>query len=170
MRRSKYYLSMIGLGAVLALSPAVEGSAMQAVSAGRQESAIPASPDGLWGQQNTAPDTASLPGTLMEGAGETLQNLDKDSLRRKIRKTLNQMDEMGISPSAIAENVLGVQTTDPARSVETFGSELIREAQHEVTKRSEGFLSMLWEGFLSTLGSLFSTVFSLFHTDSILPK
>ena len=158
MKRSKYYLTLIGLGAALALSPAVKGSAVQAPS------------DLLWGQQTAASEPASLPGTLMEGAGETLQNLDRDSLRKKVRKTLDQMDEMGISPSAIAENVLGVQTTDPARSVETFGSELIREAQHEVTERSEGFLSMLWGGFLNTLGSMFSTVCSLFNIDSFWPK
>ena len=50
-------------------------------------------------------------GDLYKKMDEAVDGVDKDSIRKSIREALQQMDEMGISPSAVAENVLGIRTT-----------------------------------------------------------
>lgn len=163
MKRTKYFMAMMGLSAVLALGPSAHTAAAQTDTPAAQEGAEAAA-----GQQSGPAQDASGAGDLFQKSGEMLGGIDGNSVRYQIRRTLSQMDEMGISPSAIAENLFGIQT-DPAKAVETFESQIVKEAQKEVTKRSEGFMSTLWQGFLDTLGSMFTTVTSLLDLDGKLP-
>ena len=78
-------------------------------------------------------------GDLYKKMDEAVDGVDKDSIRKSIREALQQMDEMGISPSAVAENVLGIRTTYKSNEKAPENT-LIRDAQHEVQKRTEGSL------------------------------
>ena len=79
-------------------------------------------------------------GDLYKKMDEAVDGVDKDSIRKSIREALQQMDEMGISPSAVAENVLGIRTTYKSNEKAPENT-LIRDAQHEVQKRTEGIPS-----------------------------
>ena len=92
---------------------------------------------------------------------EAVDGVDKDSIRKSIREALQQMDEMGISPSAVAENVLGIRTTYKSNEKAPENT-LIRDAQHEVQKRTEGFFTVLWNGFLDTIEKMITTGISVF--------
>ena len=39
---------------------------------------------------------------------------------------------------------------------------LIEEAQRTVRKKTEGFFTVLWDGFLDTLGNMITTGFTIF--------
>ena len=102
---------------------------------------------------------------LYDKVDEKLDGMDKVSLRRNIREALEQMDEMGISPSAVAENLFGIRP--PAgNSGKKPGDTLIEDAQRTVRKKTEGFFTILWEGFLDTLGSMITTGISVFGGQS----
>ena len=70
------------------------------------------------------------------------------------------MDDMGISPSVIAEKTFGIKTRPELRG-QTPGDTLIKDAQNVVRKKTEGFFTVLWNGFLDMLESLIETGFSL---------
>ena len=102
---------------------------------------------------------------LYDKVDEKLDGMDKVSLRKNIREALEQMDEMGISPSAVAENLFGIRP--PAgNSGKKPGDTLIEDAQRTVRKKTEGFFTILWEGFLDTLGSMITTGISVFGGQS----
>ena len=102
---------------------------------------------------------------LYNKVDEKLDGVDKVSLRREIREALEQMDEMGISPSAVAENLFGIRP--PAgNSGKKPGDTLIEDAQRTVRKKTDGFFSILWEGFLDTLGDMITTGISVFGGQS----
>ena len=163
MNRTKYFMAMMGLSAALALGPSAHGTAAQTDTAAVRQGAEKEA-----GQQSSPAQDAPGTDDLFQKSGEMLGGIDSNSVRYQIRRTLSLMDEMGISPSVIAENLFGIQT-DPAKAVETFESQIVKEAQKEVTERSEGFMSTLWQGFLDTLGTMFTTVTSLLDLDGKLP-
>lgn len=102
---------------------------------------------------------------LYDKVDEKLDGMDKVSLRKNIREALEQMDEMGISPSAVAENLFGIRP--PAgNSGKKPSDTLIEDAQRTVRKKTDGFFTILWEGFLDTLGSMISTGISVFGGQS----
>ncbi len=98
---------------------------------------------------------------LYQKVDEALGGVDKESLRRQIREALHQMDEMGISPTSIAEEYLGIRD-NTAEGFKMPGNTLIEEAQRTVRKSTEGFFTVLWNGFLDTLGGIIGTGFSIF--------
>ena len=98
---------------------------------------------------------------LYDKVDEKLDGLDKVSLRRDIREALEQMDKMGISPSAVAQNLFGIRPAS-ASSGKKSGDTLIEDAQRTVRKKTDGFFSILWEGFLDTLGDMITTGISVF--------
>ena len=100
-------------------------------------------------------------GDLYKKMDEAVDGVDKDSIRKSIREALQQMDEMGISPSAVAENVLGIRTTYKSNEKAPENT-LIRDAQHEVQKRTEGFFTVLWNGVLDTIEKMITTGISVF--------
>lgn len=100
-------------------------------------------------------------GDLYKKMDEAVDGVNKDSVRKSIREALEQMDEMGISPSAVAENVLGIRTTYKSNEKAPENT-LIRDAQHEVQKRTEGFFTVLWNGFLDTIEKMITTGISVF--------
>ena len=87
--------------------------------------------------------------------------MDKVSLRREIREALEQMDEMGISPAMIAQNLFGIRPAG-GNGGKKSGDTLIEDAQRTVRKKTDGFFSILWEGFLDTLGDMITTGISVF--------
>ena len=72
-----------------------------------------------------------------------------------------QMDEMGISPAAVAEKFFGIRPAEPS-SGKKPGDTLIEDAERTVRKSTEGFFTVLWEGFLDTLGNMITTGISVF--------
>ncbi|MBQ8052604.1 MAG: hypothetical protein IJ198_02185 [Lachnospiraceae bacterium] len=98
---------------------------------------------------------------LYDKVDEKLDGVDKVSLRREIREALEQMDEMGISPTAVAENLFGIRPASGS-SGKKPGDKLIEEAERTVRKSTEGFFTVLWEGFLDTLGNMITTGISVF--------
>ena len=102
---------------------------------------------------------------LYNKVDEKLDGVDKVSLRREIREALEQMDEMGISPAMIAQNLFGIRPAGGSSGKKT-GDTLIEDAQRTVRKKTDGFFTMLWEGFLDTLGSMITTGISVFGGQS----
>lgn len=100
-------------------------------------------------------------GDLYKKMDEAVDGVDKDSIRKSIREALEQMDEMGISPSAVAENVFGIRTTYKSNEKAPENT-LIRDAQNAVQKKTEGFFSVLWNGFLDTIEKMITTGISVF--------
>ena len=100
-------------------------------------------------------------GDLYKKMDEAVDGVDKDSIRKSIREALEQMDEMGISPSAVAENVFGIRTTYKSNGKAPENT-LIRDAQNAVQKKTEGFFSVLWNGFLDTIEKMITTGISVF--------
>ena len=98
---------------------------------------------------------------LYDKVDEKLDSVDKVSLRREIREALEQMDEMGISPAMIAQNLFGIRPAGGSSGKKT-GDTLIEDAQRTVRKKTDGFFSILWEGFLDTLGDMITTGISVF--------
>lgn len=99
---------------------------------------------------------------LYNKVDEKLDGVDKVSLRREIREALEQMDEMGISPAAVAQNLFGIGPAAAGSGEKKPGDTLIEDAQRTVRKKTDGFFTMLWEGFLDTLGSMITTGISVF--------
>ena len=103
---------------------------------------------------------------LYNKVDEKLDGVDKVSLRREIREALEQMDEMGISPAVVAENLFGIGPAAAGSGDKKPGDTLIEDAQRTVRKKTDGFFTMLWEGFLDTLGSMITTGISVFGGQS----
>jgi cell fate (sporulation/competence/biofilm development) regulator YlbF (YheA/YmcA/DUF963 family) len=114
--------------------------------------------------QSENPDPGALK-RISDEMDEALDRFDKESLRRNIREALREMDEMGVSPSVVAEKTLGLKTS-PALRGQTPGDTLIKDAHNVVRKKTDGFFTMLWEGFLDTLGSMITTGISVFGGQS----
>lgn len=98
---------------------------------------------------------------LYKKMDEAVDGIDKKSLRRSIREALEQMDQMGISPSSVAENVLGIRTKYKSGEKAPENT-LIKDAQNAVQKKTEGFFTVLWDGFLDTLESIITNGISIF--------
>ena len=97
---------------------------------------------------------------LYHKVDEALDGVDQASLRKNIREALHEMDEKGISPTAIAENLFGIGPGTGAEQEGAgtgSGSALLEDAQKTIQKSTEGFFSKLWDGFLDTLGSAVET-------------
>ena len=108
-----------------------------------------------------------------QGDGENDKNLldkgadevDGVSLRRQIKEALEEMDERGISPTAVAEELFGIRPpTASQNNGKKPGDTLIEDAQRTVRKKTEGFFSVLWDGFLDTLESMITTAISVFSS------
>jgi hypothetical protein len=174
------------LGSAGVLSPAFyasaqassEGSSVQEAAEEEPEKEAQidqgASAEGAEGTENSVSGSSKADGAggiLQQGAefgqelykkmDEAVDSVDKASLRGSIRDALEEMDRMGISPTAIAENTFGIK---PASSNGSKMPEntLIEEAERTVRKKTEGFFTVLWDGFLDTLGNMISTGFAIF--------
>ena len=160
--RMKYRLAAAGLAAaMLAGGPALRGFAGET-----QESADVVSDD-TGSLPDAAGALAGAAGALTDGGvsitdvNEALDHIDDESLRQKIRDALTAMDDLGISPNVVAENVFGIQV-DPAKSVESLGAALMEDVQEEVHKQTESLADMIWESFVGMLGDMFSPFLSVF--------
>jgi hypothetical protein len=60
----------------------------------------------------------------------------------------------------VAEKTLGLKTS-PALRGQTPGDTLIKDAHNVVRKKTDGFFTVLWNGFLDTLEGLIETGFNL---------
>ena len=103
---------------------------------------------------------AEIGSDLYQKVDEAVDSVDKESLRRQIREALEEMDSKGISPSSIAEDLFGIRSAS-TKSGKTPGNVLIEDAERTVRKKTEGFFTVLWNGFLDTLGNMISTGFSI---------
>lgn len=112
-------------------------------------------------EQGTQDQGDGIGQELYKKVDEALGGVDKESLRRQIREALHQMDEMGISPTSIAEEYLGIRD-NTAKGSKMPGNTLIEDAQRTVRKSTEGFFTVLWNGFLDTLGGIIGTGLSIF--------
>ena len=97
---------------------------------------------------------------IYEKVDEALDQFDTESLRKSIREALKEMDERGISPSVVAENTLGLKTRPELRG-QTPGDTLIKDAHNAVRQKTQGFFTVLWNGFLDTLEGIIETGFNL---------
>ena len=75
------------------------------------EESIPEEESKEGGEKSLLEQGKEIGGDLYEKMDEAVDGVDKGSLRKSIREALEEMDELGISPSAVAENVFGVRTT-----------------------------------------------------------
>lgn len=170
------------LGSAGVLSPAFYASA-QAASDGTsvQETAEeePEKDEGASAEEAEGPENSASGSSKSEGAGGILQqgaefgqelykkmdeavdSVDKASLRGAIRDALEEMDKMGISPTVIAENTFGIKPAS-AKGGKMPENTLIEDAERTVRKKTEGFFTVLWDGFLDTLGNMISTGFAIF--------
>ena len=98
---------------------------------------------------------------LYEKVDEAVSGVDKDSLRKEIRKALREMDKMGISPSVVARDVFGIGT-DTAGGGKKTDNALFEDVGKTIRKSTEKFFSGLWNGFLNTLGGLIDTGLCVF--------
>ena len=101
--------------------------------------------------------TDRLGGTFIPASAESYKGKLRDLLKWYIR----QMDELGISPTSVAENVLGIRTKYKSGEKAPENT-LIRDAQNAVQKRTEGFFTVLWDGFLDTIESIITNGISIF--------
>ena len=104
---------------------------------------------------------AELGQELYKKMDEAVDSVDKASLRGAIRDALEEMDEMGISPTVIAENTFGIRPAS-ANGGKMPENTLIDEAERTVRKKTEGFFTVLWDGFLDTLGNMITTGLTIF--------
>lgn len=150
------------LGSAGTLSPVCHASAQEnAAEEAAQESAegTPAQEE----DKGILEQGAEFGSDLYQKMDDAVDNMDKESLRKSIREALEEMDDRGISPTAVAENVFGLKPGN-AGSGKTPGNVLIEDAQREVRKKTEGFFSVLWNGFLDTLQGMFETGMSIFSS------
>ena len=98
---------------------------------------------------------------LYKKMDEAIDGVDKGSLRKSIREALEEMDELGISPSVIAKKMFGIRTTYKSNEKAPENT-LIRDAQNAVQKKTEGFFTVLWNGFLDTIEKMITTGISVF--------
>jgi len=108
---------------------------------------------------------AEIGSDLYDKIDEKLDEVDGVSLRRQIKEALEEMDERGISPTAVAEELFGIRPpTASQNNGKKPGDTLIEDAQRTVRKKTEGFFSVLWDGFLDTLESMITTAISVFSS------
>ena len=151
------FLSFTSVVSPVCQAAASEGSDTQEEAGGTQ--------DAEDGDKGILEQGKEIGSDLYDKVDEKLDGMDKVSLRKNIREALEQMDEMGISPSAVAENLFGIRP--PAgNSGKKPSDTLIEDAQRTVRKKTDGFFTILWEGFLDTLGSMISTGISVFGGQS----
>ena len=98
---------------------------------------------------------------LYKKMDEAVDSVDKASLRGAIRDALEDMDRRGISPTVIAEKAFGIKPAS-ANGGKMPENTLIEDAERTVRKKTEGFFTVLWDGFLDTLGNMISTGFAVF--------
>ena len=125
------------------------------------EESIPEEESKEGGEKSLLEQGKEIGGDLYEKMDEAVDGVDEGSLRKSIREALEEMDELGISPSAVAENVFGVRTTYKSNEKAPENT-LIRDAQHAVQKKTEGFFTVLWDGFLDTIEKMITTGLSVF--------
>ena len=101
---------------------------------------------------------------LYKKMDEAIDGVDKGSLRKSIREALEEMDELGISPSTVARNLFGIRTTYK-KNEKAPENTLIRDAQNAVQKKTEGFFTVLWNGFLDTIEKMITTGISVFGSE-----
>lgn len=150
-KRALMILMTFILGSAGTLSPVCYAAAQESAAQETQED----------GEKSIFEQGAEIGSELYEKMDEAVDNVDKASLRKKIREALEELDERGISPSVIAENTFGIRTVAKQKGKMPENT-LIEEAQKTVKKKTEGFFTMLWNGFLDTLESMITTGFSLF--------
>ena len=101
---------------------------------------------------------------LYKKMDEAIDGVDKGSLRKSIREALEEMDELGISPSTVARNLFGIRNTYK-KNEKAPENTLIRDAQNAVQKKTEGFFTVLWNGFLDTIEKMITTGISVFGSE-----
>ena len=174
------------LGSAGVLSPAFYASAQAASEGASAQEAAEEEPEtgarenagtseeGAEESENSAAGSSKAEGAggiLQQGAelgqelynkmDEAVDSVDKASLRGAIRDALEEMDKMGISPTVIAENTFGIKPASADRGKKPENT-LIEDAERTVRKKTEGFFTVLWDGFLDTLENLISTGFTIF--------
>jgi hypothetical protein len=152
---------MIMMTVILSFTSVMSPVCLAAASDGTAQEETDSAEDKEKGDKGILEQGMETAGDLYDKVDEKLDGVDKVSLRREIREALEQMDEMGISPASVAERFFGIRPAE-ASSGKKPGDTLIEDAERTVRKSTEGFFSVLWEGFLDTLGNMITTGISVF--------
>lgn len=142
------------------MAPADDGPVPEEEPGRKEESSSEAGSAPEKKDKNLLDKGAEIGSGLYEKMDNAIDNMDKESLRKQIREALEEMDERGISPSSIAETFFGIRS-GRASEGKSPGGVLIEDAQRTVRKKTEGFFTVLWNGFLDTLGNMISAGFSI---------
>lgn len=156
--------------AAQAVENAVESAAAEAVenaAAEAVENAVEnAGANSAQEAQGSIPQQAAQFGSsLYNKMDEAVDSMDKTSLRKNIRDALGELDARGISPSVVVERTLGIRTTVTEKGKMPENT-LIEGAEKAVRKKTEGFFTMLWKGFLGALGGMITTGMSVLSEDT----
>ena len=143
----------------------VEENIPEEAAGGKSGESLPEEEGKEGGEKSLLEQGKEIGGDLYEKMDEAVDGVDKGSLRKSIREALEEMDELGISPSAVAENVFGVRTKYKSNEKAPENT-LIRDAQHAVQKKTEGFFTVLWDGFLDTIEKMITTGLSVFGSQN----
>ena len=152
---------MIMMTVILSFTSVMSPVCLAAASEGTTQEETGSAEDKEKGDKSILEQGMETAGDLYDKVDEKLDGVDKVSLRREIREALEQMDEMGISPAAVAEKFFGIRPAEPS-SGKKPGNTLIEDAERTVRKSTEGFFTVLWEGCLDTLGNMITTGISVF--------
>lgn len=152
---------MILMTAVLAFSGVLSPAMAAAAEENTQESEDTQEEADAAEEKSLLEQGTQIGEDLYKKMDEAVDGIDKKSLRRSIGEALEQMDELGISPTSVAENVLGIRTKYKSGEKAPENT-LIRDAQNAVQKRTEGFFTVLWDGFLDTIESIITNGISIF--------
>lgn len=134
------------LGPAIVLGPAVY---MQADAAEAKYSNSEIYSESRAEDTNAVTETAT---DLYEKASEAVSSVDKETVRDQIREALHQLDEMGISPTKIAENTFGVQS-DPDRG-DDIGTRLVEDARDTVERQSQSLFQSAWDKIMGDVSDL----------------
>ncbi len=101
-------------------------------------------------------DAETVAENVYEDVQEAVQNIDRDSLKENIKEAMVELDEMGISPSAIAWDVFGIDSGYSA--AQSIGEDLISEAQGVIEETSENFVQDIFDSVMSGIGDIASSL------------
>ena len=108
-------------------------------------------------------------GEIYEQVDEALENVDSESLRGQVRAALEQMDAMGISPTAFARERLGIDVNPTAGIVTGLTGDLVESAERAVREESQGTLQDLFDMILGAVSDFVGDVAALIGEHVSLP-
>lgn len=108
-------------------------------------------------------------GDIYEQVDEALENVDSESLRGQVRAALEQMDAMGISPTAFARERLGIDVNPTAGIVTGLTGDLVESAERVVREESQGTLQDLFDMILGAVSDFVGDVAALIGEHISLP-